>query len=217
MNPLFEALFAADHIAGKGGMISMPAPAVDGVKVSINDLATKLLAYGFLRAQEAGALDLTLESKKILFVTHKFVVTKRGATPVDMENRMINGWLQNVVDGKTVKDAVVAWFREDQNNPYAIVVQDVLQEAIAAGYMTPMKQNIVGKVGNLFGALAKAERVPEKTAEMQPIRQIGVERWEKWKAADPALVDEVVKQCSAALASRTKREDLSDTLDRIGD
>ncbi len=38
MKALFAALFAAGHIVAKGGMASMKAPAVDGVKLSTNNL-----------------------------------------------------------------------------------------------------------------------------------------------------------------------------------
>lgn len=208
MNPLLEALFAADHIAGTGGMLSIQSPGAPDKKVSTLDLANKLLAYGFLCAKEQGALDLAVGIKKVLFVKSTFVEVKRGSTPAQFDSPLLAGLIQNVVDGKTVYDAIYTWFGEDVDNPYAGVVQGAVDEALRAGYLQMAQQKLLGAIASACGGVARTEPVPAKADEIASIRDAGIKRWDAWNASDKNLVHEVVLQCSKALGAR-KTQDTS--------
>lgn len=212
VSPLLEALFAADKIAKPAGgltaLTAMNAPAAD-VKVNQNDVAVKLLAYAFLAMHETGALELSIVEKKVLFVKSTSVQVKHGAAPLPKDGT-IGGIMSNVMDGKTVRDAIYAWFREDVTNPYSVVVQSVLGEAIAAGYLVQARQNLGGAIGNAFKGVLPTERVPERAPEIEELREAGAQRWAGFAAKDAALVEQVLKQCSSALSGRTesKTDDL---------
>lgn len=206
VSPLLEALFAADKIAKPAGgltaMMAMNAPGTDA-KVNQNDVAVKLLAYAFLAMHEIGALELNIVEKKVLFVKSTSVQTKRGAQPLPTDG-VIGGIMKNVVDGKTVRDAIWTWFGRDFSNPYSVTVQSVQQEAMAAGYLAQVKQNLGGALGHAFKGTLPTERVAERAADIENLRQAGALRWAGFAVKDAALVDNVLKQCSQALDARTE-------------
>lgn len=206
VSPLLEALFAADKIAKPAGgltaLMSMNAPGADA-KVNQNDVAVKLLAYAFLSMREIGALELSVVEKKVLFVKSTSVQVKHGAQPLPKDG-IIGGVMSNAVDGKTVYDAIYTWLRQDYSNPYSVVVQSVQEEAIAAGYLVRTRQNLGGALGNAFRGVMPTERVPERAAEIENLRQAGAQRWAGFAAKDAALVEQVLKQCSSALNARTE-------------
>ena len=206
VSPLLEGLFAADKICKPAGgltaMMGMNAPGADA-KVNQNNVAVKLFAYAFLSMQEIGALELSVVEKKVLFVKTTSVQVKHGAQPLPTDG-VLGGIMKNVVDGKTVRDAICAWFGRDFANPYSVFVQMVLEEAIAAGYLVRQQQNLGGAISNAFKGTLPTQRVPERAAEIENLRQAGAVRWAGFAAKDAALVDQVLKQCSSALDSRTE-------------
>jgi hypothetical protein len=205
VSPLLEALFAADKIAKPAGGLTalwaINAPGADA-KVNQNDVAVKLLEYAFLWMHETGALELDVVEKKTLFVKSTSVQVKLGSQPLPKDG-VIGGIMSNVVDGKTAYDAIYDWFRRPVANPYSVLVQAVLEEAIAAGFLVKAHQNVGGAVGNTFRGVLPTERVPERAADIEALRQAGAQRWAGFNAKDGALVEQVLKQCSSALNSRT--------------
>jgi hypothetical protein len=119
--------------------------------------------------------------------------------------------MSHVVDGKTPYDAIYAWFREAFANPYSVLVQSVLEEAIAAGFLVKAREKSLGSaIGNGFKGVMLTERVPERAADIEELRQAGVQRWAGFAAKDAALVEQVLKQCSAALNARTASRNTDD-------
>lgn len=208
VSPLLESLFAADKIAkpagGLTGLMAIDAPGAD-VKVNQNDVAVKLLAYAFLAMQEIGALELSAVEKKVLFVKSTSVQVKHGAQPLPKDG-VIGGIMASVVDGKSVHDAIYAWFGQDFANPYSVLVQSVLEEAIAAGYLVKAHQNLGSALGNAFKGILPTQPVPERKADIETLREAGARRWAGFAAKDAAMVDHVLKQCSSALGARTTKQ-----------
>lgn len=66
-----------------------------------------------------------------------------------------------------------------------------------------LELNLVEKKTLFVKSTSPTERVPERAADIEALRQAGAQRWAGFNTKDGALVEQVLKQCSSALNSRT--------------
>lgn len=199
---MVAALFAAERIAKPGNaMYKAPIPG-SHAKTNPLDFAPKMFAYAMLCLRDEGAITLQIASKKVLFVTTAWIEVHRAASPgasVGLSARL----LQAVVDGKSAKDVVAAWFPSDVYNPWGLAVQAATQEAIDAGYLAPVEQkSVVGKIGSkLTGNLATTVLAGKET-ELRRIADDTAKRWAAYQAQDGTLLERLVKECGGGISAR---------------
>lgn len=208
VSPFVSALFAAERIAKPGKLDGVHIAGSDA-KVSTADLAPKILAYAFLVLRDEGAISLHIASKKVLFVTTSWVQVQRTGTPGGNAGAA-TALFNCTTDGKSVKDAVYAWYRQDVANPWPFAIQIATQEAIDAGYLAAAQQNVAGKIGSIFTGAMPTSIVAGKEAEVRDIGEDAAKQWASYASADAALVELLVKQCAGGISSRQQQSSAPD-------
>ncbi|HKU68292.1 MAG TPA: hypothetical protein VJP85_10995 [Candidatus Baltobacteraceae bacterium] len=140
----------------------------------------------------------------MLFVTTSWVQTERTGSP-GASDGLAASLYDCVADGKSVKDAVYAWYRQDRLNPWPWPIQVATQEAIEAGYLASQQQHLGGKIGSIFTGAVPTSVVPGKEAEVRAIGDEAANKWSGYGAKDTALLDLLVKQCSGAISARAQQ------------
>lgn len=204
LSPLAALLFAAEQVAKPGRLDGIHIAGSDA-KVSTGDLAPKLLAFAFLHLRDEGAISLQCASKKVLFVTTTWVQTMRTGTPTS-QSGAVAALLNCVTNGKSVKDAVYAWYGQDVMNPWPVPIRAATQEAISTGYLQQTEQNIGGKIGSVFTGAVPTVIVSGKEAEVRAIADEAAKKWAAYAAQDAALLDLLVKQCSGGISARQEQQ-----------
>lgn len=207
-NPFVAALFAAERIA-KAGKLDNIHIAGSEAKVSTSDLAPKIVAFALLQLRDQGAITMKAASKKVLFVTTNWVELHRTGTPA-AGNGVAAALLSRVVDGKSAKDAVYAWYQRDFANPWPMPIKVATGDAIDAGYLVEVQQGLGGKIGSVFSGSVPTAIVSGKEDEVRAIADAAAAAWQAYAAQDAALLELLVKQCSAAISSRTEQTNLND-------
>jgi len=203
VSPFVSALFAAERIAKPGKLDGIHIAGSDA-KVSTADLAPKILAYAFLTLRDEGAISLQVASKKVLFVTTSWVQVQRTGTP-GANAGAVASLFNSTADGKSVRDAVYAWYRQDQTNPWPWSIQIATQEAIDAGYLAAAQQNIAGKIGSIFSGAMPTAIVAGKEADIRAIGDDAAKKWASYTSADGGLLELLVKQCASGISSRQQQ------------
>lgn len=206
--PLVDAFLACDRIAKPGGALTSIHSPVTDAKVSFGDTCAKMLANAFLSLHADGAIDLKVVEKKILFVkTHYVELRKKSAatTLADPCQELLNA----CVDGKSAKDAVYAFLRNDSNNPWSVVAKYASKQAIGLGLLRELKGGLTGMVGEKLTGIPKLETVPEKAAEIEARVAACAQRWSEFTSADAQLAEQLVSDCYNGIKSRTTQTDVS--------
>ncbi len=195
------ALFAAERIAKRGNaMYKAPIPGSNAITNPL-DFTPKMFAYGLLSLRDEGAITLQVTSKKVLFVTTTLVEVHRtgsASTSVGLSARL----LAAVVDGKSAKDAVAAWYPNDVYNPWGLAIRSGTQEAVDAGYLDVVGQKLTGKLGSILTSNLPTVVAPGKDVELRAIADDAATRWDAYQARESALLEALVKQCGAGVSSR---------------
>ena len=203
VSPLAAALFAAEQIAKPGKLDGVRIAGSDA-KVSTADLAPKILAYAFLQLRDEGAVTLQTASKKVLFVTTNWVQIQRTGKQSALTG-VAPSLLNFVTDGKSVRDAVYAWYQQDQRNPWPWAIQLATQEAIEAGYLQAVQQGLGGKIGSLLTGAMPTTVAAGKEDEVRAIGAQAAQKWAEYGAKESALLELLVKQCSGAIGARQEQ------------
>jgi hypothetical protein len=209
-SPLVAALFAAEHIA-KPGKLDGVHIAGSQAKVSTADLAPKILAFAFLRLRDDGAITLETASKKVLFVTSTWVAVHRKAAPSAALGTATASLCSFTQDGKSVKDAVYAWYQNDRRNPWPLAIQVATQEAIDAGYLVATEQSLGGKIGSFFTGAMPAAIAAGKADDVRAIGAAAAAKWSDYQKQDAAQLDLLVKQCASAISARQEQTEVVTT------
>jgi hypothetical protein len=208
VSPLVAALFAAEQIA-KPGKLDGVHIAGSQAKVSTADLAPKILAFAFLRLRDDGAITLETASKKVLFVTSTWVAVHRTGTPSESLGAATASLCSFVRDGKSVRDAIYAWYESDQRNPWPLPIQVATREAISAGYLVASEQKLGGKIGSFFTGAMPTAIAAGKEDEVRAIGAAAAAKWSEYQKQDSALVELLVKQCSSAISGRQEQTEVN--------
>lgn len=160
-------------------------------------------------ATRAGAISLQIASKKVLFVTTSWVQVQRAGTP-GANAGAATALFNCTTNGKSVRDAVYAWYRQDVANPWPFAIQIATQEAIEAGYLAAVQQNIAGKIGSIFTGAMPTSIAAGKEADVRAIGEDAAKKWAGYTSADGALVEMLVKQCAGGISSRQQQSSAPD-------
>ena len=129
----------------------------------------------------------------------------RTGTPTS-QSGAVAALLNCVTNGKSVKDAVYAWYGQDVMNPWPVPIRAATQEAISTGYLQQTEQNIGGKIGSVFTGAVPTVIVSGKEAEVRAIADEAAKKWAAYAAQDAALLDLLVKQCSGGISARQEQQ-----------
>ena len=196
-SPFVSAYLAADRIAKQASVFAVHAPVKD-VKVSYMDLAAKMFAAGFLRFRDDNALSMEIVEKRVLLVRSRHVVLRKlsGAAQYDPAVKKLYDCIK---DGQTARDTVRAWLEVDSENPWAVLLNIVQAQCIAAGLLVEGKKGMLDKMTSGSG---RAAPVPDKAQEIATLVDSFVQRWNAFAASEAALEAALVDDCAHGAKSR---------------
>ncbi|HVE75891.1 MAG TPA: hypothetical protein VND22_03880 [Actinomycetota bacterium] len=174
------------------------------IKVQRKPLTAEMFAVAFHSLREAGVITMELTTKKVLFVK----TTRVGVTLVKQESRpgLEGAIVANAGGEDHVKGIIRAWYGQDVDDPWSMVIKEGVDEAIGAGLMGHVDAER-GAVGSLLMGKTRVEPKCEQIATLQPEFDLWAGRWDLFKGNEAQLYKELVGECGNAIQSRLEQDD----------
>lgn len=195
----------ADRIAPKDKAMTQGAkvPCTE-VKVQKKALAQTMFAVAFMRLRDQGQITLDIEEKGFLFF--KWKKTKLRRTGSEGRPGLEGAVMETASEEDGVRQVVWRWFGQDMRDPWRHVINQAIAEAGAMGYLKEVDAQR-GKVAGFL--LGKTDFQPDcdRIASLEGQFEEFAARWREFQQAEPQVYDEVMTECSKAIASRLESDD----------
>ena len=202
--PLIAYLFADRLLpprTGRSHGIHVPCT---NEHVQLESLAILLFSAAFWSLREQGLIALhVVEHPSARWpVHHSDVSLERldGATRPGLEGAV----MENLGGEATLCDVVYGWSSQHTNNPWHDVIQEVVDEALIAGYLHSASEN-TGVLGRLLGHGTELESDCSKIADVEEDFSRFHELWRDFRANESPLCEHLTSECKRALLTCTER------------
>ena len=174
------------------------------LKVQRKPLTASMFAAAFFNLREQGVVGLEVVQKKVLFVKTTKVIVSRlqsGDRP-GLEGAVV----QNTAGGESVKDIIRSWYRRDVTDPWRLVIDEAVSEAVAQGYFEGTDAGR-GKIAGAVLGNTNMTPVCEKIAPLEGEFDKFLSGWNAFQTSEPDLYRELVDDSAGAIASRVESTD----------
>jgi hypothetical protein len=198
-----DVVYAYGHLfAGEARVLGLEAPLHEG-KLNREQLAQMVLVADFVGLERAGAVELSLSTGKLLFISTESVLARKlKDVPSGPVARAIQAQITGDLKKDGVKNIVYRLLGRDSVDPYGEVVGWAQQSLLKNGYYHEEER------GRIAQMVAGSKKVPkrEQLASLEPAARTVESALKAEETRQPAVYKRLKQDVLDALRSRVEQD-----------